>query len=137
MFAESKKPREEQPTGLTNRILPNTKIKGDITSETDIRIDGELEGSVTTKGKLVIGKTGFINGKVDCGNADIEGRFSGTLKVHSVLSLKGTALIEGEVTTEKLAVEPGATFNATCSMKGGTNAVKALKNESEKAEKSA
>jgi cytoskeletal protein CcmA (bactofilin family) len=42
------------------------------------------------------------------------------------LSLKSTAQIEGEVHTSKLAVEPGAAFNATCSMKG---TVKALSNE--------
>ena len=45
------------------------------------------------------------------------------------LSLKSTAQIEGEVQVNKLAVEPGATFNATCSMKG---AVKPLTNEATK-----
>lgn len=135
MFAESKKNKTELPTGLTNRILPNTKLKGDIISESDIRIDGELEGSVKTKGKLVIGKTGYVSGKAESVNADIEGKFNGTLKVDEVLSLKATAFIEGEVVIGKLAVEPGAAFNATCTMKG--HAVKSLKNDSEKAERSA
>ncbi|WP_335966957.1 polymer-forming cytoskeletal protein [Galbibacter sp. PAP.153] len=127
MFAESKKNRIEPAIGQTNRIVENTKIKGDFISEADIRIDGELEGSITAKGKVVIGRAGKVSGQIDCMNADIEGKFEGDLKVENVLSLKSTALIEGDVIVGKLAVEPGATFNASCSMKGGS--LKSVKEE--------
>ena len=120
MFAESKKNRVEPLAGQTNRIVENTIIKGDLISEADIRIDGELEGSITAKGKVVIGRAGRVSGKIQCMNADIEGKFDGDLKVENVLSLKGTAVIEGDVVVGKLAVEPGATFNAACSMKGAS-----------------
>lgn len=107
--------------GQPNRIEKNTKIKGDITSEADFRIDGKLEGNVKTSGKVVIGKDGYINGKVECVNADIEGKFNGELLVKDLLSLKASAIIEGTVTVAKLSVEPGATFNAACTMgKGAT-----------------
>lgn len=107
--------------GQPNRIEKNTKIKGDITSEADFRIDGKLEGNVKTSGKVVIGKDGYINGKVECVNADIEGKFNGELSVTDLLSLKASAIIEGTVSVSKLAVEPGATFNAACTMgKGAT-----------------
>lgn len=104
--------------GQPNRIEKNTKIKGDIISEADFRIDGKLDGNVRTSGKVVIGKGGYIHGKVECVNADIEGSFNGELLVSELLSLKDTAVIEGTVTVAKLAVEPGATFNASCTMKG-------------------
>jgi cytoskeletal protein CcmA (bactofilin family) len=71
-----------------------------------------------TPGKVVIGKTGLINGTLKSSNADIEGKFSGKLIISDTLSLKSTAHVEGEVEAGKLAVEPGATFNATCTMKG-------------------
>lgn len=105
--------------GQPNRIEKNTKIKGDITSEADFRIDGKLEGNVKTSGKVVIGKDGYINGKVECVNADIEGKFNGELMVKDLLSLKSSATIEGTVQVSKLAVEPGATFNAACTMGKG------------------
>lgn len=105
--------------GQPNRIEKNTKIKGDITSEADFRIDGKLEGNVKTSGKVVIGKDGYINGKVECVNADIEGKFNGELLVKDLLSLKASAIIEGTVSVAKLAVEPGATFNAACTMGKG------------------
>ena len=104
--------------GQPNRIESNTKIKGDIVSEADFRIDGKLNGNLKTSGKVVIGKDGYIHGKVECVNADIEGSFNGELLVTELLSLKASALIEGTVSVAKLAVEPGATFNASCTMKG-------------------
>lgn len=104
--------------GQPNRIERNTKIKGDIVSEADFRIDGKLDGNVKTSGKVVIGKGGYIHGKVECVNADIEGSFNGELIVTDLLALKASALIEGTVSVAKLSVEPGATFNASCSMKG-------------------
>lgn len=119
MFSDNKKPRAmSEIGGQPNRIEKNTKIKGDIISEADFRIDGKLDGNVKTSGKVVIGKDGYIHGKVECVNADIEGSFNGELQVSDLLSLKNTAVIEGTVIVSKLSVEPGATFNASCSMKG-------------------
>ena len=76
-----------------------------------------------------------IIGKVVCANADIEGRFNGELVVTDLLTLKKSAIIEGDVTVSKLSVEPGATFNATCSMKTGIKELKA--SEGKKADKTA
>jgi cytoskeletal protein CcmA (bactofilin family) len=119
MFSDNKKPRAmNEIGGQPNRIESNTKIKGDIVSEADFRIDGKLNGNLKTSGKVVIGKDGYIHGKVECVNADIEGSFNGELLVTELLSLKASALIEGTVSVAKLAVEPGATFNASCTMKG-------------------
>src|SRR5690606_11598478 len=109
-----------------NKIAAGTRIKGDIEAKGALRIDGIIEGNVKTPGKVVIGKEGSILGNLECENADIEGKLTGTLTVNGTLSLRSTAVIDGEVTATKLAVEPGAAFNASCSMKG---AVKSLKNE--------
>lgn len=130
MFSSDNK-KSKQATSMEtstqqNIIAQGTKIVGDIASEGPFRIDGTVEGNVKTSGKVVIGKSGFIKGKLQGENADFEGKFSGKLILSGTLSLKSTAHIEGEVHTSKLAVEPGATFNATCSMKG---TVKALPNE--------
>jgi cytoskeletal protein CcmA (bactofilin family) len=130
MFSSDNKKSKNQTTMETstqqNIIAQGTKIVGDIASQGAFRIDGTVEGNVKTSGKVVIGKTGFIKGTLQGENADFEGKFSGKLILSGTLSLKSTAHIEGEVHTSKLAVEPGATFNATCSMKG---TVKSLSNE--------
>lgn len=101
-----------------NLIAQGTTITGDIISEGDFRIEGNIQGNLKTPGKVVIGKTGVINGTLKAANSDIEGKFSGKLLISDTLSLKSSARVEGEVEVGKLAVEPGATFNATCTMKG-------------------
>ena len=114
-------------TTQQNTLAKGTTITGDIISDGDFRIEGTVQGNVKTSGKVVIGRTGIINGTLKSTNADIEGKFSGKLFLSDTLSLKSSAHVEGEVIVGKLAVEPGATFNATCSMKG---ALKELNNGS-------
>lgn len=109
-----------EPGASQNRINEGTHIKGDITSKGFFRIDGIIDGNVTTPSKVVLGKNGVITGTLTCENADIEGSFNGNLKVAQLLTLRNSAKIEGDVVVGKLSVEPGATFNATCSMQGST-----------------
>ena len=119
MFSESKKGKMTQETSTQQNIISqDTKIVGDVVSKGAFRIDGQVEGNIRTQGKVVVGKSGFVNGTIEGTNADFEGSFSGKLKLSGTLSLKSTAYIQGEVEVGKLAVEPGATFNATCNMKG-------------------
>ncbi|WGK95220.1 MULTISPECIES: polymer-forming cytoskeletal protein [Flavobacterium] len=103
--------------GKTNRIVEGTRIKGNIYSVADFRLDGELTGNFQCEGKIVIGPAGIVVGDIDCKSADIEGRFSGKIQVVELLNIKATAAIYGEVTVGKLSVEPGADFSATCTMK--------------------
>jgi len=117
MFAERKKNNSEF-SKLPNHIGLTTKIKGDITSEEDFRIDGYFEGNLTTTSKIVLGEKGVLNGNIKCGNAEILGKVTGDLVVDGLLSIKSSASIDGNVTIGKLAIEPGAVFNATCTMKG-------------------
>ena len=128
MFTDSKKPRSQQG-GLSqqNTIAQGTTFEGDLKSEGDFRIEGVVKGTLITKGKVVIGTTGLVEGSLSCNNADIEGKIKGKLVVLETLSLRASANVYGDVQTGKLAVEPGATFNANCQMK---DSVKELKTES-------
>lgn len=130
MFSENKKSRPVASNGEQNRISAGTVITGEISSKGCFRIEGTLEGSLKAEGKVVISEGGIINGTLECENADIEGNFKGKLFVSEILTLRSPANIEGEVIAGKLAVEPGAVFNATCQMKGA--AVKPLNDERRK-----
>ena len=112
-------------------IESSTKIIGDIFSEADFRIDGVVEGNITTTGKVVVGKSGKINGKINCSNADISGSISGKIEVIEVLSLMSESLIQGDIITGKLSVEEGAQVDASISMKSGKQ-LKAVEAENEK-----
>ncbi len=103
--------------GKTNRIVEGTLIKGNILSQADFRLDGDLVGNFQSNGKIVIGPAGSVKGDIVCKNADIEGKFEGKIQVAEILNIKSKASIHGEVVCGKLSVEPGAEFSATCIMK--------------------
>ena len=117
--------RNEVNITSINQIGSGTVIKGDIISNEAIRIDGTLEGSLISKGKLVIGATGIIEGEVSCQNADVWGIINGQITVSELLSLKSSAKLNGDIITNKLSIEPGAAFTGSCSMRG---VIKDIKN---------
>jgi cytoskeletal protein CcmA (bactofilin family) len=114
----------EQPNEMSNklnRFVEGTQITGDITSEGNIRIDGELKGNLTTTGKLVIGKNGKVEGNIICSNADIEGAIIGTIKVDGLLVIKNTANLTGDISTHKIKIDEEAVFNGTVNMNPETH----------------
>jgi len=106
-----------------NLISTGTKITGDIIAEGDIRIDGYLKGNIKSKGRLVIGTSGSIEGEILCGSIEIAGSFKGKLSSSELLTLKATAVVTGDIITPRLSVEPGSLFTGTCQM--GTTPEKA------------
>ena len=110
-------------------IESSTKIVGEIVSKADFRIDGVVEGNITTTGKVVVGKSGKISGKLNCSNADVSGSISGHIEISETLSLMSESYIQGDITTAKLSVEEGAQVDATIVMKTGKQ-LKAVESES-------
>ena len=99
-----------------NLIGSGTTIKGEVKSNGDIRIDGTLIGQVTSKGKIIVGNTGVIEGEIYCQNADFSGNIKAKVEVTELLSLKASSRLQGEIITNKLAIEPGARFTGSCNM---------------------
>lgn len=137
MFSNKDKNPQKSKVMERNVVAKNTTIVGDIKSDGDFRIDGTLEGTLVTNGRVIIGTEGVVKGKVEAANADIEGRFSGELMVSNILTIKATANISGDVVIGKLSVEPGASFNATCSMKGAIKELNSSNEQRKKSEKTA
>jgi cytoskeletal protein CcmA (bactofilin family) len=106
----------EVATGEFNRIVAGTTIKGDLTTNGDIRIDGTVTGTLNVKGKIVLGPNGRIEGEVVCKNAEIQGNIKANIKIEELLSLKASARVQGEILTDKIAIEPGAKISGTINM---------------------
>jgi cytoskeletal protein CcmA (bactofilin family) len=70
---EMPKSSESHSPEKLNRIVTGTRIEGIISTDSNIRIDGDVKGTITAKGRLVVGATGSIEGEIVCENADIEG----------------------------------------------------------------
>lgn len=111
----------------TTLISSGTTIKGDISSNGDLRIDGTVIGNIKSSAKVVIGNSGSVEGDIHGNNADIVGKISGTIKVKELLQLRGECVVNGNVYAGKLQVEPTASFNGQCHM--GANVVDMASNE--------
>lgn len=106
----------DKSSASVNAIGQGSTIKGDIITEGDLRIDGTLSGTINTKGRLVLGESGLVEGEIICQNALIAGTIKAKIQVAELLSLKATANLQGDIITNKLSIEPGANFTGSCSM---------------------
>jgi cytoskeletal protein CcmA (bactofilin family) len=100
-----------------NKILSGTEITGDIVSDSNLLIEGEIIGNVSCSGKVVIGTSGKIRGNLVCVNAEVDGAMDGELTIENLLFLRSTARIKGDIQTLKLNIEEGAYFEGACVMK--------------------
>ena len=107
----------ETPSGSSTSLIgAGTSMKGDITSNGDLRIDGTLVGNIHCSAKVVIGANGVVQGDINGQQADIMGKVTGTIKVKDLLQLKGGSVINGNIQAAKLQIEPTANFNGECHM---------------------
>ena len=74
-----------------SRISAGTTFKGEITTPTDLRVDGTFEGKICSKGRVVVGEKAQIKGDIICQNVDFTGTMHGNFYVKDTLSLKGAA----------------------------------------------
>jgi cytoskeletal protein CcmA (bactofilin family) len=108
--------KSNEAGGSINLIGAGTVIEGEVRASGDIRVDGTILGSVSSKAKVVVGATGNVTGDINCQNADISGTVKGKAIVNEMLFLKSTARINGDIVTGKLVVEVGASFTGNCNM---------------------
>jgi cytoskeletal protein CcmA (bactofilin family) len=122
-------------TGGASLIAAGTTLKGDISSNGDIRIDGILHGNIHCTAKVVIGANGSVEGDITGQNADIMGKVKGTVHVKDLLQLKGSSYVSGNIHAAKLQIEPTANFNGQCHMTAGTTAAESPKESSRSLDK--
>ena len=121
IFGSSQQPDN---TDRINRIIAGTEINGDLTSDSNILLEGEVNGNVSCAGRVIVGTSGQINGNLGCVNAEIDGAMDGQLMVENLLVLRSTARIKGDIQTMKLHIEEGAFFEGACVMRAGLSTPK-------------
>lgn len=132
MFNTKNKTDMQQSTNSgATLISAGTTLKGDISSSTDLRIDGTVIGNIDSSAKIIIGSSGVVEGDISGAQADIVGKVSGNIRAKDLLQLKGESVVTGNLYAGKLQIEPSATFNGQCHM--GANIVEMNNNEQQQA----
>ncbi len=113
--AAASKPRVAPPvssvlTGNKNILSSDVEIKGKLRFSNDLIIDGRIEGEVNSEGDLTVGENAQIVGNIKTRSVVVFGKIEGNITVSDRCELKQNAILHGDVTAGKLAIEEGATF---------------------------
>jgi cytoskeletal protein CcmA (bactofilin family) len=95
----------------TTIISNGVRIEGKVTSAGNIRVDGEIQGDISSKSNVVVGESGQVNGQIIADSITIGGKVSGSVKAKDKLTLEAKANLKGDLFTKILIVEAGAKFD--------------------------
>ncbi|MFV0469601.1 MAG: polymer-forming cytoskeletal protein [Dysgonomonas sp.] len=104
------------PSNMHNVLSAGTVLTGNLVTGDDIRIDGTIEGNIISSGKIIIGNNGTVSGDIECHNVDLMGKVTGNIQCSEIVILRSTAKLLGDVKTQIIEIEPGATFTGSCQM---------------------
>lgn len=128
MFQSKKNTTTSSEVEANNIIGKGTKIIGDLLTQGNIRIDGEINGNITSKSKVALGSGSNLKGNLVANNAEIEGEITGNIFIAELLILKANAVINGDVCALRMLTEPGAKINGQCKVGEAPKATTSLQN---------
>jgi cytoskeletal protein CcmA (bactofilin family) len=108
-------PATATPSAPTARGLSclgaSLEIKGKISGEEDLQIDGKVEGSIALQGqRLTVGRTGQLNSEVHAREVVVFGKVQGNLRASDRVEIKKDGSVTGDITTSRISIEDGAYF---------------------------
>jgi len=99
---------EMEMANSTSVFAPGLTIKGDIEAVSDIRIEGDVYGDVTTQKKIIIGISGKVEGDIKASEICVMGEVLGDLFIEGLARFTSEAKMRGKVYSEKIEIESGA-----------------------------
>ncbi len=101
---------------IESLISPGVVLKGELTSQGSIRVDGSLEGSIDIKGSLLLGEKGAIKGDVKAANMILAGQVEGTVTVTERLDITNTGVMLGDIIARIITIEEGGIIQGKTQM---------------------
>jgi cytoskeletal protein CcmA (bactofilin family) len=114
--------RPQQPAASaagTTHIAPGAKITGQVNGNSDLVIDGELEGQVRLDSHVTVGTEGRVQGDIVAKSVRIGGRVVGNVQGHEKVEILPTGRLEGDVAAPRVVLAEGAFFKGKVEMTGG------------------
>jgi len=106
----------EEKTQAETIVWPSVKVEGELASEGNIRIDGQVTGNVQTTQNLAVGEQAVIIANIKALNAVIAGKIKGNVTIEEALEITETGQVEGDITVKIISIAPGAILNGQCRM---------------------
>lgn len=104
--------RSNAPAARTLACLGATiVVKGEISSEEDLQIDGKVEGPISLRGsRLTVGRTAQLNSEINAREVIVYGNAAGNLRARDRVEIKKDGQVIGDITTTRISIEEGAYF---------------------------
>lgn len=102
---------DNNPGDFPTILGPDAVFKGELSFEKGMRVQGRVEGKITTGGRLHIAKEARVAADVEAGAIIVEGEVKGALSASDRIELKSSARYEGDLACSKLTVDEGAVFS--------------------------
>jgi cytoskeletal protein CcmA (bactofilin family) len=117
MFNKANRPEPAQ--AIHTLLGKGTLWKGEIQAgQNSLRIEGTVEGIITSDGEVTIAPTGEVRGTIHAKHLIVTGRINGVFKIVECLEIHGTGYVEGEVEVGSLVVDEGGTLQGNCTRRG-------------------
>jgi cytoskeletal protein CcmA (bactofilin family) len=101
----------------TTRIQAGLKIHGEISGNSDLYIDGELQGKIRLgSARVVIGPNGKVQADIEAGGVTIEGSLQGNIKASESVRLGPSSHVQGSVVTPRIGIDDGARLRGKVEM---------------------
>ncbi|WP_455379437.1 bactofilin family protein [Petrachloros mirabilis] len=97
-------------------LAKGVQLKGEIHVEGTVRIDGRLDGEIQTKGQVIVGEDGLVQGSIHAGTVVSSGRIKATVTAIERVQLLKTAILIGDVHAPILTMEEGAKLQGITDM---------------------
>jgi len=98
-------------------------VKGELSGSEDLYLDGEVEGSIELRGhSLTIGPNGRVRANVNAKDVVVHGKVDGNVKGTERVELKKSAVLNGDISTQRIMIEDGAFFKGSIDIQRGDKA---------------
>ena len=105
------KPIFQETTGKMDvYISAESTITGDLTTKSNIKIDGRVQGNVNAAGNVQIGSSAAVEGNINGIDVQIAGNVNGNITASGGLMLFSSAKLTGDVKAASMEVEKGASY---------------------------
>jgi len=93
-------------------------VKGSITSDSGIRIDGIFEGEIHIAGNLIVGESGKVIANISAQNVSVSGAVKGTIQANGRLEILSTGRVWGDISVASFLIDEGGFFRGQSTMPG-------------------
>ena len=107
--------RSTVPAARSMACLGSTfTIKGEISGDEDLQIDGKVEGPVSLRNhRLTVGRGAQLNSEINAREVVVYGEAIGNIRVRDRVEIKKNGEVIGDITTARLSIEDGAYFKGS------------------------